>query len=91
MLWEFNKNTTETENEISSIYGQGVIFNCQVWNWFLRFLFADTSFKEEPRPGCSSYLDLLEHWWNTILAEVIDNLELTSAHPIPQSAATWKR
>ena len=56
ILWEF-KNTTETVKKISNIYGQGVITNHQVWNWFSKFCSGNTLLKNEPRSRCSSDLD----------------------------------
>ena len=42
MLWKFenNKNATETVKEISNVYDQGVITDCQVQNWFQSFVLA---------------------------------------------------
>ena len=59
MLWEFknNKNATETAKKICSVYGQGVITDRQVRNWFSKFRSGDTSLRDEPRPGRSSDLD----------------------------------
>ena len=53
MLGEFknNKNATESAKKICSVYGQGVITECQVWNYFSKFPSGDTSLKDEPRPG----------------------------------------
>ena len=59
MLWEFryNKNTTETAKKIYSVYGQGDITNCQVWNWFSKYCFGNTSLRDESRPGYASLLN----------------------------------
>ena len=56
MLWELktNKNATETVKKMSSIYGQGVITDCQVRNLFR---FGETSMRDEHRPGRPSDLD----------------------------------
>ena len=32
-----NKITTETVKNICSVYGQGIITEHQVWNWFSKF------------------------------------------------------
>ena len=59
ILWAFKnkKNTTETVSQISRVYGQGVITDCRVQNWFSKFCSGETSFRDEPRPGRSSDLD----------------------------------
>ena len=50
MLWEFknNKNFTETAHKIPSVYGQDVITDCWVQNWFSKFCSDDTSLRDEP-------------------------------------------
>ena len=61
MLWELknNKNTREIAKKICSVYGDGVITDCQVWNLFSRFRSGDVSLRDdEPRPESSSDLDL---------------------------------
>ena len=59
MLWELmnNKSATKTAKKISSVYGQRVITDCKVRNWFSKFHSGVTSLRDEPRPGCSSDLD----------------------------------
>ena len=49
MLWEFknNNNTTETVKKVCSVYGQHVITDCKVPNWFPS---SDTSLTDEPKP-----------------------------------------
>ena len=58
MLRKFknHKNTKETINKTSSVYGQGVIIAYQVRNWFLKFRFCDRLLKHKPRPRLSSDL-----------------------------------
>ena len=41
MLWEF-KNKKNVK-KISCVYDNGVITDCQVGNWFLKFCSSDTS------------------------------------------------
>ena len=41
MLWENNENATKTAEKISSVYGQGVITDGQVQNWFTKFPSGD--------------------------------------------------
>ena len=43
MLWKFknNKNSTETSKKMASIYGQGVITDSQIRNWFSKFCSGD--------------------------------------------------
>ena len=57
MLCEFknNKNITEIAKNICSVYGQSVITDCQVENWFSKIHFNDMSLKDEPKPGRSLY------------------------------------
>ena len=59
MLWEFknNKNAAETAKKISSVYGQSVIPDHQVQNWFLKIHSGDTSLTDESRPGHLSDLN----------------------------------
>ena len=59
VMWQFKnyKNAVETAKKISSVYGQDVITDCQVCNWFSKFPSSDTSMRHELRPGCSSDLD----------------------------------
>ena len=38
-----------TAKNIWSIYDQGVITDCQVWNWFSKFCSGDTSLRDKPR------------------------------------------
>ena len=49
-----NKSATETTRKNCNVYGQALITNRQVRNWFSKFLFDDTSLRDEPRPGGSS-------------------------------------
>ena len=60
MLREFknDKIVTETVNRICRIYGQVVITDHQIRNWFLKFRLGDTSLIGEPRPGHWSDLNL---------------------------------
>ena len=59
MLWEFKiyKNPTETVKNISCVYGQGVITDRQVRDWFTKFHSGDMSLRNEPRPGRSTNLN----------------------------------
>ena len=59
MLLEFknNKNAKETAKKMYSVYGQGVIIDCQVWKWFSKFYSSDMSLRDEPRPRHSSDLN----------------------------------
>ena len=59
MLWEFKnkKNATETAKKICNVYGQDIITDRQVRNWFAKFRSGDMSLKDERRPGRSSDLD----------------------------------
>ena len=58
MLWEFEnkKNATETSKKCI-IYGQGVITDHQIQNWFSKFPYGDKSLRDEFRPRQSSDLD----------------------------------
>ena len=49
MLWEFknNKNVSEVAEKISCVYGQRVIIDRQLRNWFLKFCSGDTSLRNE--------------------------------------------
>ena len=38
-----NKKSTEIAEKVSSVYGQKIITDYQVRNWFSRFLSGDTS------------------------------------------------
>ena len=51
------KNATETAQKISSVYSQGAMTDCPVWNWFYEFHFGNTSLRDEPRPGPSLDFD----------------------------------
>ena len=56
MLRKFTNNkkkATETVKKTCSVYGQVVITDRQVRNWFSKFRFGNTSLKDERRPGCS--------------------------------------
>ena len=44
---------TETALKICSVYGQRVITDYQVQNWFSKFHSGDKSLRHEPRPGHS--------------------------------------
>ena len=59
MLWEFknNKNTTETVKKSCNFYGQGVITDYKVQNWFLKFLSSNKSLRDGHRLECPSDLD----------------------------------
>lgn len=59
MLYEFKRgnNAMATAKKICSVYGQGVITDRQVRNWFVKFRSGETSLKDEPRPGRSSGFD----------------------------------
>ena len=59
MLWEFknNGNATEKAKKICSVYGQGVITDYQIQNWFSKFHSSNTSLRDEPWPGCLSDLN----------------------------------
>ena len=59
MLWEFKQgnNATQTAENICSVYGEGIITDRAVWNWFVKFRSGDTSLKDKPRPGRSSDFD----------------------------------
>ena len=50
-------NDTETAQKICSFYGQGVITDRQIRNWFLKFCYGDRSLRNEPRWRRSSGLD----------------------------------
>ena len=52
-----NKSARETAKKICSVYGQGIITNYQVKNWFSKFSSDDISLRDEPKPGYSSDLD----------------------------------
>ena len=77
MLWKFknNKNATEKAWKISSVYGQDVIADRQVRNWFSKVRSSDTSMSNEPRPGRTSDFDqdALTELLNVICTKVIDN------------------
>ena len=45
---KINKNASEAVKKICSVYGQGVIIDCQVRNWFSKFCSGDTSLRDEP-------------------------------------------
>ena len=56
MLSKFvnNQNTSEQLLKKCSVYSQGVITDCQIWNWFSKFYASKMSLKDEHRPGYSS-------------------------------------
>ena len=58
-LWEFknNKNSIEIAKKIFSVYGQGVMIDCQVRTWFSKFHSGDTLTRDEPQPGRSLDFD----------------------------------
>ena len=95
MLWKFknNKNAPETAETICSVYGQGVITDNQVHNWFSKFHFSNMSLRDKPTPGYITDLD------QDALRELVEcsshksspEIVLISTHPNPQSATTWKR
>ena len=49
MLWENNENVTKTAKKISSVYGQGVITDGQVQNWFTMFPSGDILLRDEQK------------------------------------------
>ena len=55
-LYKFknNENSTETAKKMCSVYGQVVITDQQIWNWFSKFCYCGMSLRDEHRPGCSS-------------------------------------
>ena len=59
MLWKFNQGNSAkaTAEKICSVYGEGLISDRAVRNWFAKFRSGDTSLKDEPRVGRSSNLD----------------------------------
>ena len=62
MLFKFknNKNTTETAKKHFSVYGQGVLTDHQIQNWFSKFHSGNISLRDEFRPGYSSDLLLID-------------------------------
>ena len=58
MLWEFknNKHETKTVENVCSVYGEGVITDRIVRNWFSKFRSDDISLRDDSRRGWS--LDL---------------------------------
>ena len=59
MLWEFKQgnSATVTAEKICSVYGEGLITDRAVRNWFVKFRSEDTTLKDEPRAGCPSDFD----------------------------------
>ena len=58
VLWKFNanKNAIKTAKKICSVYGQGVITDYQIQNWFSKFCSDNTSLRDTPRKECWSDL-----------------------------------
>ena len=56
MFWEFKNN--KNAKEIPSVYGQGVISDHQVRNWFSKYCFSNTPLRDKPSLGWSSDLNL---------------------------------
>ena len=52
-----NKNAKERAKKFSSVFGQGVIIDRQVRNWFSKFRSGDRSWSGEPKTGHSSDLN----------------------------------
>ena len=59
MLWEFKQGNSAkaTAEKICSVYGEGLITNRAVRNWFIKFRSGDTTLKDEPRAGRPSDFD----------------------------------
>ncbi|XP_014609810.1 PREDICTED: histone-lysine N-methyltransferase SETMAR-like [Polistes canadensis] len=59
MLWEFKQGNSAkaTAEKICTVYGEGLITDRAVRNWFVKFRFGDTSLKDEPRAGRPSDFD----------------------------------
>ena len=58
MFWKFknNKNATKSAKKIPSAYGQSVITDHQIWNWFSKICPVDMSLIDETREVYSSDL-----------------------------------
>ena len=59
MLWEFKQgnSATATAQKLCSVYGEGVISDRAVRNWFVKFRSGDMTLKDEPRMGRPSDFD----------------------------------
>ncbi|CAK9820139.1 Histone-lysine N-methyltransferase SETMAR [Anthophora quadrimaculata] len=59
MLWEFKQGNSAkaTAEKICSVYGEGLITDLAVRNWFIKFRSGDTTLKDEPRAGRLSDFD----------------------------------
>ncbi|XP_043260411.1 histone-lysine N-methyltransferase SETMAR-like [Colletes gigas] len=59
MLWEFQQGNSAktTAEKICSVYGEGLITDRAVGNWFIKFRSEDTTLKDEPRAGRPSDFD----------------------------------
>ena len=95
ILWESNnnKNSTKTAKKISCGYGQSVVTDHQVWNWFSKFRSGHIIRRDVPRPERSSHLDqeALRELVECNLCESIQELALEFSAYDWQSATTWKR
>lgn len=59
MLWEFKQGNSAkaTAEKICSVYGEGLITDRAVRNWFIKFRSGDTTLKDELRAGRPSDFD----------------------------------
>ncbi|XP_015181327.1 PREDICTED: histone-lysine N-methyltransferase SETMAR-like [Polistes dominula] len=59
MLWEFKQGNSAkvTAEKICRVYGEGLITDRAVRNWFVKFRSGDMTLKDEPRAGRPSDFD----------------------------------
>ncbi|GFY74560.1 histone-lysine N-methyltransferase SETMAR [Trichonephila inaurata madagascariensis] len=59
MLWEFKQGNSAktTAEKICRVYGEGLITDRAVRNWFVKFRFGDMTLKDESRAGRSTDFD----------------------------------
>lgn len=78
MLWEFKQGNSAkaTAEKICNVYGEGLITDRAVTNWFAKFRSGNTTLKDEPRPGRPSDID------ENLLKEILEQNPCQSTRDI---------